>query len=335
MESILLDAEADSTTTEQLNALFRSMHTIKGSAGLFGLDIVVGFTHKVENVLDLLRDGALRLDDMLTGLLLRCHDHVKEMLTALAAKDSLERFADTETAGRADRLQRARGRRRRGSGCGGNNPAPGNTARSGPIRTSGRARRAKAGAVAAVAALWPGHVAQRHGPVFLHPLSRHHRRDRSDRSRHHPTAGRRRLQSGNQLSAPGGAVPQPGRTADAAGCLRIRPRRQRGPYLAVAAHFATTSADAGQRRAGGGRGGAGGMAALWPGTRDRRAGSRARRVLRDGGGNAAGGSRGIGAGGTFHRGPRSCSARRRGPGSPGSPRRRRQDLRRRQKRQAG
>ncbi|NHR06154.1 chemotaxis protein CheA [Chromobacterium haemolyticum] len=96
MESILLDAEADSTTTEQLNALFRSMHTIKGSAGLFGLDIVVGFTHEVENVLDLLRDGALRLDDMLTGLLLRCHDHVKEMLTALAAKDSLERFADTE-----------------------------------------------------------------------------------------------------------------------------------------------------------------------------------------------------------------------------------------------
>lgn len=96
MESILLDAEADSTTTEQLNALFRSMHTIKGSAGLFGLDVVVGFTHEVENVLDLLRDGALRLDDMLTGLLLRCHDHVKEMLTALAAKDSLERFAGTE-----------------------------------------------------------------------------------------------------------------------------------------------------------------------------------------------------------------------------------------------
>ncbi|MCS3802552.1 two-component system chemotaxis sensor kinase CheA [Chromobacterium alkanivorans] len=96
MERILLDAEADSTTTEQLNALFRSMHTIKGSAGLFGLDVVVGFTHEVENVLDLLRDGALRLDDMLTGLLLRCHDHVKEMLTALAAKDSLERFAGTE-----------------------------------------------------------------------------------------------------------------------------------------------------------------------------------------------------------------------------------------------
>ena len=96
MERILLDVEADNTTSEQLNALFRAMHTIKGSAGLFGLDIIVAFTHEVENALDQLRDGKLRLDDMLTGLLLRCHDHVKEMLAALAAKDSLDRFAQPE-----------------------------------------------------------------------------------------------------------------------------------------------------------------------------------------------------------------------------------------------
>jgi chemotaxis protein histidine kinase CheA len=58
MESILLDAEADNITAEQLGALFRAMHTIKGSAGLFGLEDIVHFTHQVEDLLDQLRDGS-------------------------------------------------------------------------------------------------------------------------------------------------------------------------------------------------------------------------------------------------------------------------------------
>ncbi|MBA4708980.1 chemotaxis protein CheA [Aquitalea aquatica] len=85
MESILLDAEADSITAEQLGALFRSMHTIKGSAGLFGLDEIVHFTHQAENLLDQLRDGHLQLDAELSGVLLRSHDHVKAQLAAVAA----------------------------------------------------------------------------------------------------------------------------------------------------------------------------------------------------------------------------------------------------------
>ena len=36
---------------ETVNAIFRAAHTIKGSAGLFGLDGVVAFTHGVESVL--------------------------------------------------------------------------------------------------------------------------------------------------------------------------------------------------------------------------------------------------------------------------------------------
>ncbi|OQS30474.1 chemotaxis protein CheA [Chromobacterium violaceum] len=94
MESILLDVEAEQTSAEQLNALFRTMHTIKGSAGLFGLDAIVRFTHQAENLLDQLRDGKLKLDDELVGLLLRCHDHVKMLIQALAAGDPLEALRD-------------------------------------------------------------------------------------------------------------------------------------------------------------------------------------------------------------------------------------------------
>lgn len=83
MEDILLDAESTQSDPELLNALFRTIHTIKGSAGLFALDGIVGFTHQVENVLDRLRSGEIALDESLTSLLLRCHDHVKAMLQAL------------------------------------------------------------------------------------------------------------------------------------------------------------------------------------------------------------------------------------------------------------
>jgi two-component system chemotaxis sensor kinase CheA len=86
MERILLDVEATDTTDEQLNALFRAMHTIKGSAGLFGMDEIVHFTHEAENVVDLLRGGHLTLGEDLSGLLLRCHDHVKAMLAAVDDK---------------------------------------------------------------------------------------------------------------------------------------------------------------------------------------------------------------------------------------------------------
>ncbi|KUM04666.1 chemotaxis protein CheA [Chromobacterium subtsugae] len=94
MESTLLDIEAEHADAEQLNALFRAMHTIKGSAGLFGLEEIVNFTHQAENLLDQLRDGHLRLDDELVGLLLRCHDHVKLMIQALAAKQDLTALRD-------------------------------------------------------------------------------------------------------------------------------------------------------------------------------------------------------------------------------------------------
>jgi two-component system chemotaxis sensor kinase CheA len=65
---------------EALNALFRCAHTIKGSAGLFGLDRVVAFTHHAESLLDEVRSGHVALDDTLSALLLRAFDHTRRLL---------------------------------------------------------------------------------------------------------------------------------------------------------------------------------------------------------------------------------------------------------------
>lgn len=76
MEHILLDLESTPGETELQNALFRCVHTVKGSAGMFGLDHVVDFTHVVENVLDRLRTSEIELSQDLANLLLRCRDHI-------------------------------------------------------------------------------------------------------------------------------------------------------------------------------------------------------------------------------------------------------------------
>ncbi|MBD8527195.1 chemotaxis protein CheA [Pseudomarimonas arenosa] len=80
MEQCLLALEDAPNDSDTLNALFRSVHTIKGSAGLFALDDLVRFSHEVETVLDRLRAGALTLNDQLSSQLLQCADHIADLL---------------------------------------------------------------------------------------------------------------------------------------------------------------------------------------------------------------------------------------------------------------
>ena len=87
METALLglDEAEGETRTEYINAIFRAAHTIKGSAGLFGLDRIVRFTHVVESVLDRVRDGALPADAPLIELLLASRDHMAALVEAAEA----------------------------------------------------------------------------------------------------------------------------------------------------------------------------------------------------------------------------------------------------------
>lgn len=80
MEDALLRLEEAPGDADALNAVFRAAHTIKGSAGLFGLSAIVAFTHEAESVLDLARDGRLDVDDPLCSLLLQCKDHIERLL---------------------------------------------------------------------------------------------------------------------------------------------------------------------------------------------------------------------------------------------------------------
>ncbi|WIX07887.1 chemotaxis protein CheA [Xanthomonas oryzae] len=84
MERHLLEAERGESSQDAVNAIFRAAHTIKGSGGLFDLPQLVGFTHVVESVLDLVRDEALTLSSDLIGLLLVCCDHIHALVETAA-----------------------------------------------------------------------------------------------------------------------------------------------------------------------------------------------------------------------------------------------------------
>lgn len=84
MESALLRVTHEADPGDSINEIFRAAHTIKGSAGLFGLDFIVDFAHVAESVLDRVRDGALPIDEAVVSLLLACGDHIARLVGVAA-----------------------------------------------------------------------------------------------------------------------------------------------------------------------------------------------------------------------------------------------------------
>lgn len=80
MEDALLSLESNSNDSETINSLFRAMHTIKGSSGLFGFNAIVAFTHEAESVLDKVRNGERYIDAELISVLLDCKDHTAKLI---------------------------------------------------------------------------------------------------------------------------------------------------------------------------------------------------------------------------------------------------------------
>lgn len=84
-EQGLLALEARPDDGELLQALFRTAHTLKGSASLVGFEGVSSLAHALEGVLEPLRAGHLRADRELVSLLLDATDGLRQ-LGALAVE---------------------------------------------------------------------------------------------------------------------------------------------------------------------------------------------------------------------------------------------------------
>ena len=82
MEGLLLELDVENPDSEQLNAIFRAAHSIKGSAGTFGFTDLAETTHILENLLDRIRRQELGLRADMVDAFLASGDLLREMLEA-------------------------------------------------------------------------------------------------------------------------------------------------------------------------------------------------------------------------------------------------------------
>ncbi|WP_291739756.1 chemotaxis protein CheA, partial [Limnobacter sp. UBA1615] len=80
---LILQLEKSPEDLELLNAAFRAIHTIKGSAGVFGFANITHFVHDLETVLDRVRNQELQFDSALGNLVLACCDQVHTLVESL------------------------------------------------------------------------------------------------------------------------------------------------------------------------------------------------------------------------------------------------------------
>ena len=82
MEQHLLGLDPQQPDSEQLNAIFRAAHSIKGGAGTFGFTVLQETTHILENILDGARRGEMQLSTDIINLFLETKDIMQEQLDA-------------------------------------------------------------------------------------------------------------------------------------------------------------------------------------------------------------------------------------------------------------
>ncbi len=80
MENALLDAKDGTTDKNKIGEIFRAMHTIKGTAGMFNFTQIVNFTHVAESLLDEVRSGTVSFDSGMCNLFIKVKDATSSMV---------------------------------------------------------------------------------------------------------------------------------------------------------------------------------------------------------------------------------------------------------------
>ena len=91
LETSLLELEERPDDNDLINRVFRAMHTIKGSGAMFGFDDIAAFTHEVETVFDMVRNGKMVVTKGLLDLTLKSRDHISYLLEASTTGEAVNK----------------------------------------------------------------------------------------------------------------------------------------------------------------------------------------------------------------------------------------------------
>ncbi len=96
MEALLLGLDVSNPSMDDLNAIFRAAHSVKGGAGTFGFNDMTEVTHILENLLDRLRKQEMTLTDEMVNVFLEAKDVIAMQLAAHRGEGTVEQ-GDVET----------------------------------------------------------------------------------------------------------------------------------------------------------------------------------------------------------------------------------------------
>ncbi len=106
VDNLLLEAESIGTLDdEQMNTLFRGVHTLKGSGASVELTKFSGFAHHVENLMDELRNHKIEYHESMAPFLIDCIDTLKVMLTLETNGDLDELMLDALVGTKLDDIK--------------------------------------------------------------------------------------------------------------------------------------------------------------------------------------------------------------------------------------
>ncbi len=104
MESLLLALDVTDPGMEELNAVFRAAHSIKGGSSTFGFDDMTAVTHVLESLLDRLRKQEMKLTDAMVNVFLEAGDVIRMQLDAHRGEGAVDQDVVRAVCGKLERL---------------------------------------------------------------------------------------------------------------------------------------------------------------------------------------------------------------------------------------
>jgi two-component system, chemotaxis family, sensor kinase CheA len=104
IEAGLTEMQDGTSTDDTINAIFRSVHSVKGGAGIFGFEDLVNFAHVFETVLDTMRNGKLSATHEIMDVLLQAHDVLSDLITMSWSGEAIPANHGSECRAALERL---------------------------------------------------------------------------------------------------------------------------------------------------------------------------------------------------------------------------------------
>jgi two-component system, chemotaxis family, sensor kinase CheA len=109
IESGLTELRDGGGSEDTINAVFRSVHSVKGGAGIFGFDGLVNFAHVFETVLDAMRSGKLAATQDVVDVLLPANDVLNDLISLSRSGEAIPADLGKESRAALEHLLEADG----------------------------------------------------------------------------------------------------------------------------------------------------------------------------------------------------------------------------------